>query len=142
MARQAVVLSYRLGGTDGVSVEARKWEWALGELGFTTRRVAGELCGAPSPDDVALPGLAIDPLAGAAADTGALAAALDGAGGDVAPGGARARRVRRRRLRGRRRRGVPVDVGGLRESRHRVGDRAPPARSPPLPGARRDRGRR
>jgi len=79
MARQAVVLSYRLGGTDGVSVEARKWEWALGELGFTTRRVAGELCGAPSPDDVALPGLAIEPLAGAAADTGALAAALDGA---------------------------------------------------------------
>ncbi len=79
MARQAVVLSYRLGGTDGVSVEAHKWEWALGELGFRTRRVAGELCGAPRPDDLALPGLAIDAPASAAADTGALTAALVGA---------------------------------------------------------------
>ncbi len=79
MARQAVILSYRLGGTDGVSVEARKWEWALGELGFTTRRVAGELCDAPRADDVALPGLAIEPPASSAADVDALAAALDGA---------------------------------------------------------------
>ncbi len=75
MARQAVVLSYRLGGTDGVSVEAHKWEWALGEFGFRTRRVAGELCGAPHPDDLALPGLSIEPPAGVAADTGALTAA-------------------------------------------------------------------
>ena len=36
-------LSYRLGGADGVAVEARKWEWALHELGFDVRRVAGEL---------------------------------------------------------------------------------------------------
>lgn len=73
------MLSYRLGGTDGVSVEARKWEWALGELGFTTRRVAGELCGAPSADDVALPGLAIEPVAGATAEAEAIIAALEGA---------------------------------------------------------------
>ncbi len=27
--RSAVLVSFRLGGTDGVSIEARKWEWAL-----------------------------------------------------------------------------------------------------------------
>ena len=32
MAPQAAVVSFRLGGDDGVSVEARKWAWALGEL--------------------------------------------------------------------------------------------------------------
>jgi glycosyltransferase involved in cell wall biosynthesis len=79
MAPQAVMLSYRLGGTDGVSVEARKWEWALGELGFTTRRVAGELCGPPRPGDVHLPGLAIEPAAGATAEADATNAALEGA---------------------------------------------------------------
>ena len=40
-APEAVVVSYRLGGADGVAVEAAKWEWALRELGFTVRRVAG-----------------------------------------------------------------------------------------------------
>jgi glycosyltransferase involved in cell wall biosynthesis len=79
MTRHAVVLSYRLGGTDGVSVEAGKWEWALGELGFTTRRVAGELCGAPRADDMVFPGLAIEPPGGAWADADVVAAALDGA---------------------------------------------------------------
>src|SRR5437763_5170381 len=78
MARTAVLLSYRLGGTDGVSVEAAKWEWALRTLGFTTRRVAGHLCDEPRPDDVALPGIAIDAPDGAA-DTRRLAIALDGA---------------------------------------------------------------
>jgi len=38
----AVSLSFRLGGTDGVSVEAAKWQWALAELGFEVRTVAGE----------------------------------------------------------------------------------------------------
>ena len=66
MARTAVLLSYRLGGTDGVSVEAGKWEWALRTLGFTTRRVAGQLCDEPRPDDVALPGIAIHAPDGAA----------------------------------------------------------------------------
>jgi mannosylglucosylglycerate synthase len=78
MARDAVLLSYRLGGTDGVSVEAAKWEWALRDLGFTTRRIAGQLCDAPRPDDVVLPGYAIDARR-ADADSDQLAAALDGA---------------------------------------------------------------
>lgn len=78
MARTAVLLSYRLGGTDGVSVEAGKWEWALHTLGFTTRRVAGQLCDQPRPDDVALPGIAID-TPGGAADARQVAIALDGA---------------------------------------------------------------
>lgn len=79
MTRQAVLLSYRLGGTDGVSVEATKWEWALADLGFTVRRVAGELCGVPRRDDVTLPGYAITVPAGGRANTAGLTAALDGA---------------------------------------------------------------
>ena len=58
----AVQLSYRLGGADGVAVEARKWEWALHELGFEVRRVAGELDDGLRPDDTWLPYLAIDPV--------------------------------------------------------------------------------
>ena len=57
----AVQVSYRLGGADGVAVEARKWEWALHELGFRVRRVAGELDDGLRPDDIWLPFLAIDP---------------------------------------------------------------------------------
>jgi mannosylglucosylglycerate synthase len=38
----AALLSFRLGGTDGVAVEAAKWQWALGSLGFTTVTLAGE----------------------------------------------------------------------------------------------------
>jgi mannosylglucosylglycerate synthase len=77
MAPAAVLISYRLGGTDGVSVEAGKWEWALRALGLTTRRVAGEICGPPRPDDVVLPGFAIDAPA-STADGDRLASALDG----------------------------------------------------------------
>ena len=50
----AVVVSFRLGGSDGVSVEAATWAWALRELGFGVRSVAGE-----GQADVVLPGLAI-----------------------------------------------------------------------------------
>jgi len=78
-APEAVFVSYRLGGADGVGVEAGKWEWALRELGFTTRRVAGELDGPSRPDDTWLAFLAIDPVAGARPDPAALAAALAGA---------------------------------------------------------------
>jgi glycosyltransferase involved in cell wall biosynthesis len=78
MAREAVLVSYRLGGTDGVSVEAEKWEWALRVLGFTTRRIAGHICDEPRPDDVVLPGIAIDAPDGAA-DARPLATALGGA---------------------------------------------------------------
>jgi glycosyltransferase involved in cell wall biosynthesis len=48
----AAIVSYRLGGADGVSIEAAKWQWALGELGFRVRTVAGS-----GPVDVLLPGL-------------------------------------------------------------------------------------
>lgn len=51
----AAIVSFRLGGPDGVSVEAAKWAWALGRLGYEVRTVAGE-----GAADVVLPGLAID----------------------------------------------------------------------------------
>jgi glycosyltransferase involved in cell wall biosynthesis len=79
MPPTAVQLSYRLGGADGVAVEARKWEGALRELGFHVRRVAGELDDAPRADDVALPFLAIDPPEGTVAVPDELASALAGA---------------------------------------------------------------
>lgn len=75
----AVLLSYRLGGNDGVSVEARKWEWALRSLGFVTRRVAGELEDGLRADDTWLAFLSIDPPAGARSEPDALAASLAGA---------------------------------------------------------------
>jgi glycosyltransferase involved in cell wall biosynthesis len=54
MARIAVV-SFRLGGSDGVSIEAAKWIEALEGLGHEVTEVAGE-----GPVDVVLPGLAMD----------------------------------------------------------------------------------
>ena len=51
----AALVSFRLGGTDGVSVEAAKWGWALGQLGWAVRTVAGS-----GPVDREVPGLAID----------------------------------------------------------------------------------
>jgi glycosyltransferase involved in cell wall biosynthesis len=84
MAPQAVTVSFRLGGDDGVSVEARKWAWALHELGFETRRVAGAIEGDGEPDDVVLPGLAIqsatsEPLHFEPVQADALHAAIEGA---------------------------------------------------------------
>ncbi len=79
MAPQAVTVSFRLGGDDGVSVEARKWSAALQQLGFTTRRVAGRIEDAGEPDDVVLPGLAIAPKDAAPVSEDELARALDGA---------------------------------------------------------------
>ncbi len=55
----AALVSFRLGGPDGVSVEAAKWGWALTRLGYTVRTVAGE----GSADHV-VPGLAIGAAAG------------------------------------------------------------------------------
>jgi len=75
----AALLSFRLGGTDGVSVEARKWEWALQQRGFDTRRIAGELIDELRPDDAWLPYLAIEPEVGVDTDGGALSAAIAGA---------------------------------------------------------------
>jgi glycosyltransferase involved in cell wall biosynthesis len=53
MAR-AAVLSYRLGGPDGVAVEAAKWMGALRRLGWAVTSIAGE-----GVADATLPGLAI-----------------------------------------------------------------------------------
>jgi glycosyltransferase involved in cell wall biosynthesis len=53
MARVAVV-SFRLGGTDGVAIEAKKWIDALLVLGHDVTTIAGE-----GSADVLLPGLAI-----------------------------------------------------------------------------------
>lgn len=66
----AAIVSFRLGGPDGVSVEARKWQWALEQLGFAVRTVAGE-----GTADALLPGLAID--AAEPPTTGEVGAALD-----------------------------------------------------------------
>jgi mannosylglucosylglycerate synthase len=76
VAPQAVVVSFRLGGADGVAVEAQKWAWALGELGYDVRRVAGAIEDEGRPDDIVLPWLAMD---AAAADAAAITNALDGA---------------------------------------------------------------
>src|SRR5664280_1914950 len=53
MARVAVV-SFRLGGTDGVAIEAKKWIDALVMLGHDVTTIAGE-----GSADITLPGLAI-----------------------------------------------------------------------------------
>ena len=54
MAGVVALLSFRLGGSDGVSVEAAKWAGAFTDLGFAVTTVAGE-----GPVDHLLPGLAI-----------------------------------------------------------------------------------
>jgi mannosylglucosylglycerate synthase len=53
MSRVAVV-SFRLGGTDGVAIEAAKWTWALGQLGHEVITIAGA-----GTADLIMPGLAI-----------------------------------------------------------------------------------
>ena len=73
MARPgAALISFRLGGSDGVSVEAAKWAGALAALGFEVRTVAGS-----GPVDALLPGLGIDAPEAPAADE--IADALAGA---------------------------------------------------------------
>lgn len=52
---QLVVVSFRLGGTDGVAIESAKWIGALTALGHRVRTVAGE-----GDADVLLPGLAMN----------------------------------------------------------------------------------
>lgn len=78
MSEVAVSLSFRLGGADGVSIEAAKWQWALERLGYRVRTVAGE-----GPVDFLVPGLGAGAwLTGrpeTPLDRDALGAALDGA---------------------------------------------------------------
>ena len=45
----AALLSFRLGGTDGVAIEAAKWQRALATLGFASYTVAGSRAGRPAP---------------------------------------------------------------------------------------------
>jgi glycosyltransferase involved in cell wall biosynthesis len=66
------IVSFRLGGMDGVSIEARKWGWALEQLGFRVVTVAGS-----GPVDRPVAGLEID--ATAPPDDLDVARALDGA---------------------------------------------------------------
>ena len=54
MAR-IVIVSFRLGGTDGVAIDSAKWTGALATLGHSVRTVAGE-----GIADVQIPGLAIN----------------------------------------------------------------------------------
>jgi glycosyltransferase involved in cell wall biosynthesis len=51
----AALVSFRLGGSDGVSIEAEKWAGALRQLGWNVVTVAGS-----GPVDTRLDGLAID----------------------------------------------------------------------------------
>jgi glycosyltransferase involved in cell wall biosynthesis len=67
-----VIVSFRLGGTDGVSIEAQKWAHALEHLGFSIVTVAGE-----GPVDHLIPGLAIGATTGP--DPAEVGAALRGA---------------------------------------------------------------
>jgi glycosyltransferase involved in cell wall biosynthesis len=73
----AAFVSFRLGGSDGVSIEAAKWETALASLGYATRRVAGEILDAGRADDAVIPELGIEPLGEPSPD--AVAVALAGA---------------------------------------------------------------
>ena len=57
-AATVALVSFRLGGPDGVSVEAAKWAGRLAALGFEVVTVAGA-----GPVDRLLPGLAIDATA-------------------------------------------------------------------------------
>jgi mannosylglucosylglycerate synthase len=68
----AALVSFRLGGSDGVAVEATKWAAALESLGYAVYSVAGE-----GPVDRLLPGLAIG--AEAPPTSGEVADALDAA---------------------------------------------------------------
>lgn len=52
---QIVLISFRLGGTDGVAIESAKWIAALSSLGHNVRTVAGD-----GAADVIIPSLAID----------------------------------------------------------------------------------
>ena len=54
---QLALVSFRLGGTDGVAIEAAKWQRALEQLGHSVITVAGE-----GTCDVLLPGLALHAL--------------------------------------------------------------------------------
>lgn len=55
--RRACLVSHRLGGFDGVSVEAAKWQRALDQLGWSVTRAAGFFADEQAATDVPVPGL-------------------------------------------------------------------------------------
>ncbi len=63
MTATAAIVSFRLGGHDGVSVVAERWREALTDAGFDVSTVAGE-----GPVDRVVPGLAIDATEEASVD--------------------------------------------------------------------------
>ena len=71
MTATAAIVSFRLGGHDGVSVVAERWREALVDIGFDVTTVAGE-----GPVDRVLPALAIDATEEASVDQ--VKPALDG----------------------------------------------------------------
>ncbi len=71
MSASAAIVSFRLGGADGVSVVAERWRAALADLGFDVETVAGE-----GRVDRLVPGLAIDATEDASVDQ--VKGALDG----------------------------------------------------------------
>ena len=73
------LLSYRLGGTDGVAIEAAKWAEAFGRLGWSVRTVCGASGDAAfdAQHHAVVPGLSID--ATQPTDRPSLDAALAGA---------------------------------------------------------------
>ncbi len=71
------IISYRLGGVDGVSVEAEKWARAFARLGFEVTRIAGSgSTGSSGPPIELVAGLGIDDTG--PVDIDALRRALDG----------------------------------------------------------------
>ena len=77
----ATLVSFRLGGPDGVSVQAATWGRALERLGYSPRRVAGELADGARAGDVVIPGLAVAAVA-APGPAGQRPAAPQGPGAD------------------------------------------------------------
>jgi mannosylglucosylglycerate synthase len=65
------VVSYRLGGQDGVSIEAAKWAWAFRSLGWDVTTLAGA-----GDADHLLPGLAMDAGVGKLEDVAALGSSV------------------------------------------------------------------
>ena len=55
--RRVCIVSHRLGGYDGVSVEANKWQRGFSRLGWEVTRAAGFFADGASGSDVTVTGL-------------------------------------------------------------------------------------
>ena len=79
MSQRIGIVSFRLGGSDGVAIEARKWSTALETSGHSVTRIAGEFGDATMGSDVHIPAIALAPRQDAdpAADLATLTSALN-----------------------------------------------------------------